>query len=292
MARTSLSARDRLTLTLFGAGMLHSALIFGITFDFEAHPDTALPSLDVILVQTRSNEAPEQADYLAQVSQKGGGDSSERGRPRETFASQVPKPDPGIAPREIQAGAPQPPPRPRPEQDTLLTQRDAPSAVLLPDEPSTSPPPPQPLPDSAELNLRRLQMARLTAEINRDSQAYAKRPKRKFITANTREYEFAAYMHGWAAKVERFGNLNYPPEARRRSLYGDLVLTVAVARDGSILSIEVIKSSGQPVLDDAATQIVRMAAPFAGIPRSKEDIDELHITRTWRFLPGNVLRSQ
>lgn len=283
-------ARDRLTLTLFGAGMLHSALIFGIGFSFEAHPDHALPSLDVILVQTRSSEAPEQADYLAQASQKGGGDSDERNRPREAFASQVPKPEPGIAPREMRSGAPARQPE-QVEREALLTQRLA-SAVVVPDD-TRMPTPARPMPpDSAELVQRRLEMARLAAEINRDSQAYAKRPKRKFITANTREYEFAAYMHGWAAKVERVGNLNYPPEARRRSLYGDLVLTVAVRRDGSILSIDVIKSSGQPVLDDAATQIVRMAAPFASIPHGKEDIDELHITRTWRFLPGNVLRSQ
>ena len=100
-------------------------------------------------------------------------------------------------------------------------------------------------------------------------------------------------MHGWAAKIERIGNLNYPPEARRRALHGEVMLTVQVQRDGSISSVKVIKSSGQPVLDDAAVQIVRMAAPFAAIPNARDgQYDILDITRTWRFLPGNVLRSE
>lgn len=283
-----IAAKDRLSLTLFGAGMLHAMLVFGISFDFEEHPHTALPSLDVILVQTRSSEAPEQADYLAQASQKGGGDSDARLRPSETFTSQVPKPDPGIAPRELLPSAPPTQVREQPAE-SLLTARSAPTAVL--DKPKLTPTPPQPDPKAGDLLKRRLDMARLAAEVNHRNQAYAKRPKRKFITANTREYEFAAYMHGWAAKVERVGNLNYPPEARGK-LYGEVMLTVALRRDGSVENIEVIKGSGQPVLDDAAMQIVRMAAPYPPIPRSKEEIDELHITRTWRFMRGDVLRSQ
>jgi len=92
--------------------------------------------------------------------------------------------------------------------------------------------------------------------------------------------------------VERVGNLNYPDEARRQGVYGELVLTVGLNRDGSIKSIDVIKSSGHTLLDDAAQRIVRLAAPFPGLPKdSKEKVDELYITRTWQFLPGNVLRN-
>ena len=121
---------------------------------------------------------------------------------------------------------------------------------------------------------------------------YAKRPKVKYLTASTREYAYAAYMRGWSDRVERVGNLNYPEEARRRGLHGDVLLTVVLSLDGSIKSIEVIQSSGQKVLDAAAERIVRLAAPFPPAPKSAERIDELNITRTWRFQPNNVLQTR
>jgi len=98
-------------------------------------------------------------------------------------------------------------------------------------------------------------------------------------------------MRGWVDRVERIGNLNYPAEARQRGLHGELELTVTLARDGSVKAIDVNRSSGEPVLDKAAMQIVRLAAPFPPIPNT-EKIDELHITRTWQFLPGDVLRNR
>jgi periplasmic protein TonB len=139
-----------------------------------------------------------------------------------------------------------------------------------------------------------MEMARLQAEIERNRQAYAKRPKRKFISANTREDGYAQYMAAWVAKVERVGNLNYPDEAIRRDLLGSLVLSVAVRRDGSVEKVEIIQSSGETVLDDSAVRIVQLAAPYSPFPdlKGEESYDVLHITRTWQYLPGNVLQSQ
>jgi protein TonB len=121
---------------------------------------------------------------------------------------------------------------------------------------------------------------------------YAKRPKVKYLTANTREYAYAAYMRGWSDRVERVGNLNYPEEARRRGLHGNVLLTVVLNLDGSIKSIDVIQSSGYKTLDDAAKLIVRLAAPFPPAPHSGDHIDELNITRTWQFQPNNVLQTR
>jgi protein TonB len=100
-------------------------------------------------------------------------------------------------------------------------------------------------------------------------------------------------MEAWRAKVERIGNLNYPDEARRRSLSGKLVLDVAIRPDGSLKSVTVKRSSGHTVLDDAAVRIVRLAAPYAAFPNSfKDEIDILHIERTWRFLASNRLAAR
>jgi protein TonB len=113
-------------------------------------------------------------------------------------------------------------------------------------------------------------------------------PRRRFISANTREYEYATYMAAWVAKVERVGNLNYPLELKQRGVAGDLLMTVGIQRDGSVESIRIQRPSGIPELDEAATRIVRLAAPYSPLPPEiADDIDVLHITRTWRFSNGN-----
>lgn len=127
-------------------------------------------------------------------------------------------------------------------------------------------------------------MAKLQPGIQRDRESMSKLPRRKWISANTREYEYAAYMQAWVAKVERVGNLNYPEEVRRLKLTGDLVMTVGINLDGSVESIDIQRSSGKPQLDNAATRIVRLAGPYSPLPEHiSNTVDVLHITRTWRF---------
>ena len=91
-------------------------------------------------------------------------------------------------------------------------------------------------------------------------------------------------MSAWVAKVERVGNLNYPSELRQKKLHGDLILSVGIQQNGSIESIEVLRSSGNYDIDDAARNIVQMAGPYAPLPDNiREHVDILHIVRTWRF---------
>ena len=130
----------------------------------------------------------------------------------------------------------------------------------------------------------RLERARLIAELDRNWQAYQKRPKRKYLNARTKEYKYAAYMEAWRAKVERIGNLNYPGEARRRRLSGRLRLDVAINADGTVNAITLRESSGHKLLDDAAQRIVELAGPFAPFSDDiRAEADILHITRTWKF---------
>lgn len=127
-------------------------------------------------------------------------------------------------------------------------------------------------------------MARLQPGIQRNRESQSKLPRRKWISANTKEYEYAAYNQAWVAKVERVGNINYPEEVRRKKLVGDLVITVGINQDGSVESIEVRRSSGKSELDQAAIRIVRLAAPYSPLSdHIKAKVDVLHITRTWRF---------
>ena len=142
-----------------------------------------------------------------------------------------------------------------------------------------------PLPSATQLLTNSFKIASLSAEVRRKLEAKAKRPRRKFISATTREYNYAAYMEAWRSKVERVGNLNYPDEARRQKLSGSLVLDVALNADGSINEITIRRSSGEKILDDAAIRIVELAAPYSPFPQHiKDETDILHIMRTWQFI--------
>lgn len=275
---------------MIGATMLfsllfHGVLLLGITFQF-VKPASSLPTLDVTLVNVANRQAPDKADFLAQANNRGGGDRDRAERPSNTFTGPLPKPTPGIASAHVQATTPAP--QPPTDQRLVTTRGDSRFSV----DASTGKPEVTSDPNDRAAELRREQeIAQLAAELRHKNEAYAKRPKKKYISANTREYAYAAYMRGWSDRVERIGNLNYPSEARRRQLHGELLLTVGLNRGGGINSIEVIKSSGSPLLDAAAERIVRLAAPFPPIPRDK-GVDELYITRTWQFLPGDILRNK
>ena len=140
--------------------------------------------------------------------------------------------------------------------------------------------------DLADLSLAAM---RLQAQIDRQLEAYQKRPRKQFIGASAVEYRFAQYEEDWRQKVERVGTVNYPAAARGR-LYGNLRMTVTLRADGNVESIELDRSSGQKVLDDAAFRIVRMASPYAVFPAEiRRDTDQLVITRTWFFGKGDKI---
>jgi protein TonB len=291
---------DRLGRAVLLALALHAALVFGVSFSPPPRPEPGPSTLDVILVASKAEKAPDKADFLAQANQEGGGESEKPERPS------VPLPAPLVGPEAVipAAAPPAPPTPPVPERTAperaVLTQAEAvqkaPADVAERKEPRPAPKPrqerppePKPAPSlSADLLVARsLEMASLNAEIDRKLKAYAERPVRKFINARTREFKYAAYMDAWRAKVERVGNLNYPDEARRQKLSGSLLLDVSLNPDGTVNDLQLRRSSGHKLLDDAAIRIVRLAAPFPPFPKDiEQEVDILHIERTWQFIDG------
>lgn len=274
---------QRLSATLVLSGLLHLALILGIAFTIEdAAP--VVPTLDVILTRTSTPLTPKQADFLAQADNQGGGEHDRSSRPSDPQAGMDPQATDGLAPQPLKAQTPAPTP---PQRDRVVTSTRGTQAA-----PATQPRPqlePVPLPDGQQKIDHDIEMARLAAEIQLRSQRYAKRPKRKFVSASTREYAWASYLRGWVDRVERIGNLNYPEEARRRRIGGVVVIDVAVRRDGSVEGVHIVQSSHVPMLDAAAERIVRLSQPFEPLPDTKENPDILHVTRTWQFLPGGEM---
>lgn len=97
------------------------------------------------------------------------------------------------------------------------------------------------------------------------------------------------YAENWRLKVEQVATLNFPKAAQRLNLTGKLTLDVALRADGSIDSIELVRSSGHAILDNAARQIVLLAAPYQPFPEElRKHYDILHIIRTWEFDPGRL----
>jgi protein TonB len=277
---------DLLGPTILFSVVLHAIVLLGVTFSLQK-PKPSLPTLDVTLVDVANNDAPDKADFLAQANNSGGGESDKVGRPSEPASGLLPVDTNGQAPVKVDAAAP----RPADSQDPRVVETSGASDFTVTRSQAATPQPATDVPDADETR-RAEEMAKLAAEVRDQSQKYAKRPKKKFISANTKEYAYAAYMKGWVNRVERVGNQNYPDQARREGLHGEVVLTVGLNRDGSIKSIDIIQGSGHDLLDHAARRIVELAGPFPALPPDKTRVDELYITRTWQFLPGDVLRNR
>ena len=283
-ARPGESARLGATLAL--SLIVHGLLVLGVGYTL-ADAAPVLPTLDVTVAQTPTPLTPEQADFLAAANQQGGGDSDFARRPRDDSPGRLSPEPSGTAPTPPQpaVSATTPPPQTR-----IVGTRDADARVPpVETHPPTEAMPPQPNPQKEQHDT---EMTRLAAEYHLRSELYAKRPKRKFVSASTREWVYAEYLREWVARAERVGNLNYPDEARRKRLAGELVISVAVRRDGSVEQTRIIQSSGVPLLDSTALRIVKLAAPFPPLPKTEENVDILHVTRTWEFLPGGEVVDQ
>jgi protein TonB len=275
--------RERLGATMVLSLLLHGLLILGVGFALESAAPV-MPTLDVILTQAHNALTPAQADFLAEASNRGGGKDDVARRPRDSQAGLLPKPEAGVAPKELRAQAPRPAP---PPSARVLSSTAGPTPIPVAREsPATAR---RALPRGDKLVTEDLAMARLAAEIDASTRLYARRPTRKFVSASTREYAWAGYLRAWVDRVERVGNLNYPDEARRRHLGGTVVINVGIRRDGSIESTAIVRSSGLPLLDDAALRIARLAEPYPPLPRTREDPDILNVVRTWQFMPGGTM---
>ncbi|MEJ2059362.1 MAG: energy transducer TonB [Gammaproteobacteria bacterium] len=278
---------DRLGLALFFAAVLHGILILGVAFDmapkFRAN---AAPTLNVILVQTRSEQRPKDAKYIAQVDQQASGRSDRDGRPSSPVTGIMPNTGRGDAPISLQASAPS---HSGKRETRTLQSPNAKREVAQRTE--TLSPVQEIAPTASELIRRSLQIAHLSSEIRKDEEDYAKRPRIKYVdSVSAKSVATAEYLATWVRKVERVGNLNYPDEAVRRHLNGKLILNVLVDSQGRVLKATIASSSDHRVLDDAAKRIVKLASPFPPFPPAlRKNYDQLMITRTWIFQSDNQL---
>jgi len=282
------SALDRASRVLYASvafSILLHAILISVHFRF---PDalrlkSAQSPLEVVLVNAKTPEKPTKAQARAQASLDGGGDTDKKARPTSPLPVTNPR-DPGRDLAQAQRRVKEL----EEQQQRLLAQAAKAPASVAPEAPKQTPAQePSAQPSGRDLADLSLAAMRLQAQIDKQTRAYAERPRKTFIGPRTREYRFAQYEEEWRAKIEKLGTMHYPAEARGK-LYGNLQLAVTLRPDGSVDSVELIRSSGLKVLDQAAFLIVKLSAPFAAFPPDiRKDTDLLVITRTWFFDQGD-----
>ena len=277
--RPRISASDRLGFTLFLALTLHAIVVLGVGFtQSDRHSAEPLPSLDIIIANSKSLNEAENPDFLAQVDQAGGGNADEKARPSAPVSAPTPIDQKGLSDQdrvELQ--------RQQLSISNLyfLTQVESDSAIEQQKQSRARDSNSQ---QQNEVEQRATKIARLQAEIREMSVNFAKRPRTITLTASTRKAIEASYLASWVQKIEQTGNLNYPREARLKNMDGRLRVSVRINAEGEMLDMEITSSSGIPVLDEAVRQILRMAQPFAPFSDElRERADQIVIIRTWDF---------
>ena len=282
--QAKITDKDRFGMTFFLATIFHAIVILGVTFSVSPPADSKTsPALDIILVQTKSPDENEKADYLAQVTQKGGGHADKKARPRELFSAATLSNESGMA---KQSSVQQQHKQKQKEQLALLTRPDAEYAITTEKNPAKAE-------DDTAVNQtdtsQNTQTAKLAAEISNTIEQQASIERTRYLNSSTKAFTPAKYMRQWIDRVERVGNLNYPDQARRNKLSGTLILDVVIDADGKLVKTDLRQSSGHQILDDAAKRIVRLAAPYAAFPRKlRAEADVIHITRSWEFLNSGL----
>ncbi len=276
MASVAITPRDRLSFTLFLTASLHAAIILGVGFSAELNmPDS--PTVEVTLAQYSDEQAPEDADFIAQSNQLGSGTEEDI---RELTATQ----EADFQDTQFQETASEPlpaVPETQLERRELLTATNSDEdAVTTSEETPLEPLISTNIASDPTINALAQEIASLEARIAAEQQALARTPRVKRLTSvSTKSADEAAYLNMWRQKVERVGNANYPA-----GVYGDLRLLVVLNYDGQLKDVRVLESSGFRNLDEAALRIVRIAAPYQSFPvEMRKKYDQLEIIRTWKF---------
>ncbi|PCJ28238.1 MAG: energy transducer TonB [SAR86 cluster bacterium] len=282
-------SKERFGFTVFLSACVHAIIILGVGFTYFEELNSE-PTLEITMAQYRSELAPDEADFLAQENQIGSGTLDSKAAPSSPFESDF---NADTIQKVI----------PIPQAPDILSDAEILDAAVIASirssdqvqqqleelEPDTE----QLISENAAPNELSLAIASLQAQLDLQRQAYAKRPRKYTISsASTIKSHDALYLDGWRRRIEAVGNINYPEQAREQQLYGSLRLMVAILPDGRIQNIQILRSSGHSVLDQAAVEIVRLAAPFEPFPEAmRAQADILEIIRTWRFHEGNALTS-
>jgi protein TonB len=275
---------------LFFAALAHGIVILGVTFAPAPPADpTEMPSLNVtLLVDTDTLDGnARDAEMLASRNQAGGGNDDSL-RPTRTLTAEHPRNQDGdpLGPDAIDAEAL--------AADTpvdRLVSRGPSSRQVEAVPEATDEPGPQPMTAAALLQQRAPDS--LASEIDLET-ASGSQNESDINAPSTRESALAAYMVGWRQRVERVGTANFP-RALLEGAAGTTrpVVEVTIDATGRLDEIVLLRSSGNPRLDQAALGILQLAGPFEPLPQAiLTDYDVLRFAYEWDFSTTGRATSQ
>lgn len=271
---------DRLPGMLFLAALIHGILIIGVTFNASLSDQfVEAISLEVTIVaDTDQNiDRPDRAEYLAQASQQGGGNTTEQVRPSALQESQSPIDNLGQEFGDSFLDSTQ---HDESADEILVTQQEQ-------DLKSAQDPRQEPQPDAStalalqsgsDATLPLPQEDRATLLIHDDN------PRQLIISADTRESNIAGYLDKWKRRIEAVGAEYFPELGDLDGLTGSPTLEVSINASGELAEVIIRKSSGSAILDQAALDILRRASPFDPFPSEvRTDYDSLRFAYKWLF---------
>jgi len=279
---------DRLPAMLFLAALIHGILIIGVTFNPElANQFASVISLEVTIVADADQQIdrPDEAAYLAQASQEGGGNTTEQVRPTAPLQSAMPVDnegqDDGSSLLDALAH--------EQSADELLATQDANDRQIKIDPRSD----PQPETSTA---IAMEAGSEVTLPLPQDDQATMlirdDEPRQLIISADTRESVIAAYLDNWKRRIEAVGDSYLPQLGKLDDISGSPTLMVAIDMSGNLTEAIIRKSSGSTVLDLAALDILHRASPFDPFPPEvTAEYDIVRFEYKWLFADQLVSNS-
>lgn len=270
---------DRLPAMLFLAALVHGVLIIGVAFNpAMLEPFAEAISLEVTIVADTDQhiDRPDRAEYLAQASQEGGGNTTEALRPSAPRETASPIDNPGRDDGNSFADSAT---HDRAADQLLATERD--QSVDAATDPRSDPEPEArvalALERGSEATLPLPEAQSATLKIHDDD------PRQLVISADTEQSDVAEYLANWKRRIESVGDA-YFPELGALDATGSPTLEVSISASGDLVDVVIRKSSGSGVIDQAALDILRRASPFDPFPADiRDDYDSLRFAYKWLF---------
>lgn len=273
-------APDRLPAMLFLAALIHGVLIIGVTFNATLADQFAdAISLEVTIVADPDQQIdqPDEASYLAQANQRGGGNTTEQVRPAAPLQSAMPVDNPG---REDGTGLVDAAAHKRSADEILASQDKSDREITI--DPRTDPLPADStaiaMEAGSEVTLPLPQEERASLLIRDDE------PRQLIISADTRESVVAAYLDNWKRRVEAVGESYLPELGDIGGISGSPTLMVKIEASGDLGEAVIRKTSGSTLLDLAALDILQRASPFNPFPPEiAAEYDTVRFEYKWLF---------
>ncbi len=100
------------------------------------------------------------------------------------------------------------------------------------------------------------------------------------IEIGTESIKYVSYMKLLKDKIQNVWV--YPEQARLKNQQGTLLVEFGINKNGSLAYAKVIRSSGYPILDEAAIKAIKEASPFNPLPE-RFGVDRLNIYATFTY---------